>query len=79
MNANILKYNLIVKKLSFDLQILEAKGDIKAAIPILQKAAILDPESRAIQQVLFEQVSIVSFVYAHPYIQSEMNFLSGPN
>lgn len=32
-------------------QILEAKGDIKAAIPILQKGAILDPESRAIQQV----------------------------
>lgn len=33
------------------LQILEAKGDIKAAIPVLQKGAILDPESRAIQQV----------------------------
>lgn len=32
-------------------QILEAKGDIKAAIPVLQKGAILDPESRAIQQV----------------------------
>ncbi|XP_055315491.1 peptidyl-prolyl cis-trans isomerase FKBP8 [Sitodiplosis mosellana] len=33
-------------------KILEAKGDIKAAIPILQKAAILDPDSRAIQQLL---------------------------
>lgn len=32
-------------------QILEAKGDIKEAIPVLQKGAILDPESRAIQQV----------------------------
>lgn len=40
----------------FDLQILEAKGDIKAAIPILQRGAILDPESRAIQQVITEKL-----------------------
>ncbi|XP_031618502.1 peptidyl-prolyl cis-trans isomerase FKBP8 [Contarinia nasturtii] len=33
-------------------KILEAKGDIKAAIPVLQKAAILDADSRAIQQLL---------------------------
>lgn len=33
-------------------KILEAKGDIKAAIPVLQKGAILDPESKAIQQLL---------------------------
>lgn len=37
-------------------QILEAKGDIKAAIPILQKAAILDPDSRAIQQVSIKRI-----------------------
>lgn len=33
-------------------KILDAKGDTKAAIPVLQKAATLDPESKAIQQEL---------------------------
>lgn len=33
------------------LQILESKGETNAAIPVLQKGATLDPESKAIQQV----------------------------
>lgn len=41
------------------IQILEAKGDIKAAIPVLQKGAILDPESRAIQQVNHLQFTLL--------------------
>jgi len=32
-------------------KILDTKGDTNAAVPILQKAATLDPDSRAIQQV----------------------------
>lgn len=32
-------------------KIIEAKGNVNAAIPLLQKAAILDPENRAIQNV----------------------------
>lgn len=42
---------IVSSYVSLMFQILEAKGDIKAAIPILQKGAILDPDSRAIQQV----------------------------
>ncbi|KAJ6637366.1 Peptidyl-prolyl cis-trans isomerase FKBP8 [Pseudolycoriella hygida] len=33
-------------------KILEAKGEINAAIPVLQKGATLDPDSKAIQQLL---------------------------
>lgn len=33
-------------------KILEAKGEINASIPVLQKAATLDPDSKAIQQLL---------------------------
>lgn len=33
-------------------KILESKGDASAAIPVLQKGAILDPDSKAIQQML---------------------------
>lgn len=49
----------------FHLQILEAKGDIKAAIPILQKAAILDPDSRAIQQVHLLWRFFFAFCFFH--------------
>lgn len=62
----------------FMIKILEAKGDIKAAIPILQKAAILDPESRAIQQVQF---SFDCHENHHEYayylsVQSQYNWLN---
>lgn len=32
-------------------KILDMKGNVNSAIPLLQKAAILDPENRAIQNV----------------------------
>lgn len=34
------------------LQILDGNGNTNAAIPIFQKAAMLDPESKAVQQVI---------------------------
>lgn len=39
--------------LSKNFQILESKGETNAAIPVLQKGATLDPESKAIQQVSY--------------------------
>lgn len=39
-------------------QILEAKGEINAAIPVLQKGATLDPDSKAIQQVSLKKKRI---------------------
>lgn len=36
----------------FKLQILDGNGNTNAAIPIFQKAAMLDPESKAVQQVI---------------------------
>lgn len=44
-------------------QILEAKGEINAAIPILQKGATLEPESQDIQQVAFYAIFFVILYY----------------
>lgn len=43
-------------------KILDAKGNVNGAIPYLQKAATLDPENRAIQNVI---ESIVCFIIIH--------------
>lgn len=47
---------------------MEAKGEINTAVPILQKAATLDPEDQAIQQVIFMRfflltLSIVNLLF----------------
>lgn len=49
---NMYAYSLIdCVLIYFIIKILDAKNDVNEAIPVLQKAAILDPESKAIQQV----------------------------
>lgn len=56
----------------FHLQILDGNGNTNAAIPIFQKAAMLDPESKAVQQVnkihlKFQKISKFKFICFRNY------------
>lgn len=61
------------------LQILESKGETNAAIPILQKGATLDPDSKAIQQVMQARpliVQINNFLFGAAFIKMRFEITS---